>query len=212
MSAPQPVPVRRAVLFDKDGTLIEDVPYNVEPAKMRFAPGAGDALALLSAHGFRLFVISNQSGLALGRFDWEALTPMEARLRAMFAECGATLTAAYWCPHHPQATVARYAKRCACRKPAPGLVLRAAHEHGFELRTSWFVGDILDDIEAGARAGCRTVLIDNGHETEWRDAPLRRPTVRVPDLPHAALAIVTAGAACGLDAAPARLAATAKEQ
>ncbi|PMS15290.1 HAD family hydrolase [Trinickia dabaoshanensis] len=179
-----------AVLFDKDGTLLDDVPYNVDPALMRFAPRAREALALLHAHGFRLFVVSNQSGVALGRFPHEALGPMEARLRAMFESCGVPLQAAYWCPHHPNGTVAPYAYRCACRKPKPGMALRAADEHGIDLSKSWFVGDILDDVEAGTRAGCRTVLIDNGNETLWEPGPARVPTLREPDLWHAALAIV----------------------
>jgi D-glycero-D-manno-heptose 1,7-bisphosphate phosphatase len=182
--------LKRAVFFDKDGTLLDDVPYNVDRSLMRLAPGAPEALALLGAHGFALFVVSNQSGVALGRFPYAALAAMEAHLRDMFAECGVTLHGAYWCPHHPEGVVARYAMPCACRKPAPGLVMRAASKHGLDLPQSWLVGDILDDVEAGARAGCRTVLVDNGHETEWLDAPLRRPTVRVPDLYRAALAII----------------------
>lgn len=179
-----------AVLFDKDGTLLDDVPYNVDPALMRFTPGAGDALALLAAHGFRLFVISNQGGVALGRFPYDALAGMEAHLSRMFEACGVTLAGAYWCPHHPAGVVARYTYRCACRKPAPGLLLRAARDHGLDLSASWFVGDILDDVEAGTRAGCRTVLLDNGHETEWLRGPAREPTLREPDLLRAALAIV----------------------
>lgn len=179
-----------AVLFDKDGTLLEDVPYNVDPALMRFAPGAGEALGVLAAHGFRLFVISNQSGVALGRFPHEAIDVMEAHLRRMFEACGVKLEGAYWCPHHPNGVVARYSCRCACRKPAPGMLLRAAREHAIDLPKSWFIGDILDDIEAGTRAGCRTVLLDNGHETEWLAGPERVPTLREPDLLRAALAIV----------------------
>lgn len=186
-----------AVFFDKDGTLLDDVPYNVDPTLMRFAPGAPEALSLLGAQGFALFVVSNQSGVALGRFPFEALADMESHLRAMFAACGVGLRAALWCPHHPKGVVPRYAVTCHCRKPGPGLITRAAREHPLDMRRSWFVGDILDDVEAGSRAGCRTILIDNGNETEWRDGPLRRPTLRVPDVYRAALAIVesTAGAA-----------------
>lgn len=179
-----------AVLFDKDGTLLDDVPHNVDPALMRFAPGAGEALAILAAHGFRLFVISNQSGVALGRFPYPALADMQAHLARMFEACGATLDGAYWCPHHPDGVLAPYACRCACRKPAPGLLLQAARDHAIDLRESWFVGDILDDIEAGTRAGCRTVLIDNGNETRWEPGPARIPTLREPDLLRAARAII----------------------
>jgi D-glycero-D-manno-heptose 1,7-bisphosphate phosphatase len=182
--------LKRAVFLDKDGTLLDDVPYNVNPALMHFSRGARESLALFGAHSFTLVVVSNQSGVALGRFSYEALTLVELRLHEMFAACGVMLAGAYWCPHHPNGVVAPHAVACSCRKPEPGLVLKAAREHALDLRQSWFVGDILDDIEAGARAGCRTVLIDNGNETQWRDAPLRRPTLRVPDLYRAALAIV----------------------
>ena len=195
MSKPEIMAATPAVFFDKDGTLLEDVPYNVDPSLMRFVPGACDALAMLAAHGLRLFVISNQGGVALGHFGFDALAPMEAHLRAMFVECGVTLEAAYWCPHHPDGVVADYAQRCSCRKPEPGLILQAAREHAVDLAASWFVGDILDDIEAGSRAGCRTLLVDNGHETEWLDGPGRRPTLRVPDLYHAALEIIRAAQA-----------------
>jgi histidinol-phosphate phosphatase family protein len=175
-----------AVFLDKDGTLLDDVPYNVDPSLMRFAPGAREALKLLAAQPVALFVISNQSGVALGKFEYSALDQVEAQLHRMFTACGATLSGVYWCPHHPHGRVARYSSVCNCRKPAPGLLLRAAHEHRLDLARSWFIGDILNDVEAGNRAGCRTVLLDNGHDTEWVDGAQRVPTVRVGDLREAA--------------------------
>jgi len=179
-------PLQPAVFLDKDGTLLDDVPYNVDPARMRLARGAADALALLARHPLRLFVVSNQSGVALGRFPYPALQPVEARLRAMFAACGATLSGVYWCPHHPLGHVHPYARRCECRKPAPGMLLRAAREHGIDLASSWMIGDILDDVEAGNRAGCRTILVDCGNETEWQAAPRRVPYAFVTNLRDAA--------------------------
>jgi histidinol-phosphate phosphatase family protein len=186
--APQP-----AVFIDKDGTLLEDVPYNTDPALMRFAPGAREGLALLAAYPFPLFVISNQSGVALGKFEESALLDVENRLQQMFAECGAKLSAVYWCPHHPQGSVARYAIACDCRKPEPGMLLRAAHEHRLDLARSWFIGDILNDVEAGNRAGCRTVLLDNGHETEWQLGAQRVPNARAADFHEAAQHVVLHG-------------------
>ncbi|HEY1608822.1 MAG TPA: HAD family hydrolase [Paraburkholderia sp.] len=179
-----------AVFLDKDGTLLDDVPYNVDPSLMRFAPGAGEALKLLAASPFALFVISNQSGVALGSFEPSALNPVAVQLHRMFAGCGATLSGVYWCPHHPHGSVARYAVVCGCRKPAPGLLLRAAREHRLDLTRSWFIGDILDDVEAGSRAGCHTVLLDNGHETEWLGGAQRMPTARAADLHEAAQLVV----------------------
>jgi D,D-heptose 1,7-bisphosphate phosphatase len=184
---------RPAVFLDKDGTLLDDVPYNVEPSLMRFAPGAREALRVLGAYPFALFVISNQSGVALGRFEHSALNAVEAQLHRMLAGCGAILSGVYWCPHHPHGSVARYAALCDCRKPAPGLLLRAAREHRLDLGRSWFIGDILDDVEAGNRAGCRTVLLDNGHETEWLGGAQRVPTARAADLHEAAQVVARCG-------------------
>jgi len=187
---PAPMQKRPAVFLDKDGTLLDDVPYNVDPARMRFAPGAADALALFARYPLRLVVVSNQSGVALGRFPYAALDAVEARLREMFAQCGATLAGAYWCPHHPDGSVAPYACACECRKPAPGMLLRAAREHRVDLASSWMVGDILNDVEAGNRAGCRTILADCGNETEWQTAPERVPYAWVTNLRDAAQMIV----------------------
>jgi histidinol-phosphate phosphatase family protein len=176
----------RAVFLDKDGTLLEDVPYNVRPELMRLAPNSAEGLRRLHAANYRLVVISNQSGVARGFFEEAALGPVERRLREMLAEVGVPLAGFYYCPHHPEGSVAAYAVACACRKPAPGLIQRAACDLGLDLPASWFVGDILDDVEAGRRAGCRTVLLDNGHETEWVRSPLRIPEGVAPDLNAAA--------------------------
>lgn len=180
-----------AVFLDKDGTLLGDVPYNVDTSLMRLAPGARQALRLLAAHPVALFVVSNQSGVALGKFGIAALNDVEARLHALFAESGAVLSGVYWCPHHPHGNVAPYAIKCDCRKPAPGMLLRAAREHRLDLARSWFIGDILHDVEAGNRAGCRTVLLDNGNETEWLAGEFRVPTARAADLYEAAQIVVS---------------------
>jgi D-glycero-D-manno-heptose 1,7-bisphosphate phosphatase len=99
----------------------------------------------------------------------------------------------YYCPHHPTGSVARYAVDCSCRKPQPGLLMKAAMEHEIDLRSSWMIGASLHDIEAGNRAGCRTLLIDNGTETEWRLGPRRVPTRIAPDLYAAAVLITSEG-------------------
>ena len=182
-----------AVLLDKDGTLIEDVPYNVDPALIRLTPRADEGLGALHAAGYRLFVISNQSGVARGYFPEAALAAVEGRLRELLTELGVPLAGFYYCPHHPAGVVAGYAVTCDCRKPAPGLVRRAAADLGLDVGRSWFIGDILDDVEAGRRAGCRTVLVDNGNETEWRRSPDREPHFRAPDLAGAARVILADG-------------------
>ncbi len=134
--------------------------------------------------------------MALGRFRESALQPVERRLTEMFAANGAVLSGFYYCPHHPRASVPGYRFTCVCRKPRPGLLELAAVEHGIKLRDSWFIGDILDDVEAGRRAGCKTILLDNGHETRWELSALRRPDYMAPDLAGAAVivSVVTAAA------------------
>ncbi len=189
-------PHERAVFIDKDGTLVENVPYNVDPAKLRLTPHAIEGLALLQQHGFRLIVVTNQPGLAYGMFSRAELAQLQHALFAMCAAEGVTLTDFYACPHAPPPEVVG-AAGCLCRKPAPGLLRQAAITHRIDLERSWMVGDILDDVEAGRRAGCRSVLLDVGHETVWRMSPLRTPHARVADLREAARFIVDADADAG---------------
>lgn len=165
----------RAVFLDKDGTLIDDVPYNVDPERVTLARGAGSALRELKVHGYSLIVVSNQAGVALGRFSLQALSGVERRIQELLRPSGVAIDAFYYCPHLPQATNVRYAVRCLCRKPQPGLLRQAARDRQLELAQSWLIGDILDDVEAGNRAGCHSVLVDNGNETEWRLGMHRQP-------------------------------------
>jgi histidinol-phosphate phosphatase family protein len=166
--------VRSAVFVDKDGTLLDDVPFNVEPARIRLRSGAEYALPRLRSLGLPIVVVSNQSGLARGYFSEAELARADARLRELVAETGAELLGTHYCPHHPRGTVARWAIECGCRKPAAGLLEAAAREHGISLASSWMIGDILDDVEAGRRAGVTTVLLEGG-ETEWRSGRDRVP-------------------------------------
>lgn len=172
-----------AVFIDKDGTLIENVPYNTDPTKIRLMPGVARGLMLLRESGLRLFVISNQPGIALGLFDALQLSHayefiLELIAKEISGQVEDLIQGFYYCPH--------VADACNCRKPAPGMLLRAASEHGLLLAHSWMIGDILDDIEAGRRAGCRTVLIDNGNETEWKQGPMRKPNAVVARFDEAA--------------------------
>ena len=164
--------LRPAVFIDKDGTLIENVPYNVDPDRIALTPGAGPALRALRDAGFALVLVSNQSGVALGRFPAAALRGVEDRLAELLAPHGVSLDAVYYCPHAPAPDGT---PTCVCRKPAPGLFFQAARERRLHLRRSWMIGDILNDVEAGRAAGCRTILLANGGETEWKLSPGRTP-------------------------------------
>lgn len=168
---------RPAVFIDKDGTLVENVPWNVDPARLRFQPGALPALVALAAAGYALVLVTNQSGLAEGRFtlgEFELLRlALETRLRE---QAGVCLAAFEYCPH---AAAPDGAPACICRKPAPGMLLHAAHAQRLDLARSWMVGDTLDDVEAGHRAGCRAILLDTQGETLWRRGPGREPDALV---------------------------------
>lgn len=184
-SAPRP-----AVFLDKDGTLVENVPHNVDPAKLRFMPGVIDGLRLLDGSGYVLVIVTNQPGLALGHFDrhaWVRLT--HALLERIQHEAGVAITDVMACPH---AAASDGRPACLCRKPAPGMLRQAAVKHHLDLAQSWMVGDILDDVEAGRRAGCRSVLVDVGNETLWQMTPLRHPHHRVANLMEAARRITAA--------------------
>lgn len=176
---------RPAIFLDKDGTLVEDVPYNVDPALLRLTPGAAEALRRWRAAGFMLVVVSNQSGLEGGIFERAALSRLHDGLADRLARQGVALDGFFACPHLD-------ASGCDCRKPRPGLLLEAARVLGIDLARSWMVGDILNDVEAGHRAGCRSVLLDVGNETEWLRGPLRVPEQRCGDLPSAARATLAA--------------------
>jgi len=183
---------RSAVFIDKDGTLVENVPYNADPALQRFMPAACESLAALAAAGHALLVVSNQSGLALGYFTRAQFARLQAALQQQLREqAGVELTDFVICPHAPGPSGT---PACLCRKPAPGMLLRAARMHGLDLSKSWMVGDTLDDVEAGHRAGCRSVLFDSGGETLWRQSPLRNPDARCTDWDDVAHVILSSGA------------------
>jgi len=179
--------------------MVENVPYNVNPSLLQLTWQAGQGLQLLQQMGYALYVVTNQSGIAKGLFTETALELLHHRLSEMLAQYGVTLNGFYYCPHSPDGVINRYAISCTCRKPMPGMLRRAAHEHGIDLSQSWMIGDILNDVEAGRRAGCRTVLLDNGNETEWKMSPLRTPDLTAPNLYAAAMLIASAEVAGGLE-------------
>lgn len=177
---------RRAVFLDKDGTIIENVPYNVDPELIRLNPGAEEGLTRLHRAGYLLFVVSNQAGVARGYFPESALQGVETRLRELLGAFGVPLAGFTYCPHHPEGKVEGLSMACECRKPAPGMILRTAAEHGIDLARSWMIGDILDDVQAGRGAGCRTILVASGNETKWILSPECEPHYRAADLADAA--------------------------
>lgn len=182
---------RPAVFLDKDGTVVRDVPFNVRGDLIEFPAESLEGLKDLSSAGYPLIIISNQSGLALGLFTQEELDEYLFALTELLGRNGIPLTAIFYCPHHPNGVVSHYTDACSCRKPQDGLFIEARDLLGIDLSSSWMIGDILHDVEAGHRAGCRSILIDNGNETEWDlSSPLRIPEAKVTSINEAARLIL----------------------
>lgn len=167
--------IKKAVFVDKDGTLIPNIPYNVDPEKITIDCETIEGLRLLKEEGFLLIVVSNQSGVAKGYFEEKDLVRVWSRISALLHKHEVSIDAFYYCPHDVTGVVEQYTIDCDCRKPMPGMILKACAEFNIDCAQSWMIGDILNDVEAGRRAGCSTVLIDNGNETEWRMNEVRNP-------------------------------------
>jgi D-glycero-D-manno-heptose 1,7-bisphosphate phosphatase len=149
----------RAVFLDRDGTLIHDPGYLGDPSGVALLPGVADALRALSNAGFALVVCTNQSGIARGRYAPSDYERVARRLEEALAEEGVRLLATYHCPFHPEGTVVAFARDSEDRKPAPGMWLRAAADHGIDLGRSYSVGDGERDVVAGKRAGTTSLLL-----------------------------------------------------
>ena len=159
----------KAVFLDRDGTINEivyyqdlgivDSPFTAEQFKL--LPQVGEAIRILNQSEFKVILVSNQPGIAKGHFSMETFEEIREKMRTELAKYAAFLDAEYYCLHHPEAKIEEYKKNCECRKPKPGLLLKAAAEFDIDLGESWMVGDGLTDIEAGKRAGCKTILIGN---------------------------------------------------
>jgi D,D-heptose 1,7-bisphosphate phosphatase len=150
---------RRAIFLDRDGTIIEDPGYLSDPEQIKLLPGAELAIKSLRQAGYAIVIITNQSGVARGMLTEEKLATIHKTLKAKLADKQAPVDAIYYCPYHPEGTVAEFARESDQRKPAPGMLLTAAAEMGLDLAGSWMVGDSPRDVSAGQRAGCRTVRI-----------------------------------------------------
>ncbi len=166
----------RVVILDRDGTMVIDRGYLDDPAGLEFLPGAAEGLRSVHAQGYRLVVITNQSGVGRGLFPIERVHAMNARLERMVEEAGARLEHIYFCPHAPDAG-------CDCRKPALRLMTRAAAELGFDPTSAIVIGDKESDVEFGRRAGAVTILIG---KPDSRPVPSTSPDFVVENLRQAA--------------------------
>ncbi|MFT7677098.1 MAG: D-glycero-D-manno-heptose 1,7-bisphosphate phosphatase [Planctomycetota bacterium] len=154
--------LRPAVFLDRDGTINREVDYLSDPDDFELIPGVAAALRELASAGYALVIITNQSGVARGMLSLDTLDAIHARMQSVLATEGVSLDGIEFCPHHPDAGEAPFRQDCDCRKPAPGMLLRAAEQLKLDLATSWMVGDSLRDLVAGEAAGTRSILVRTG--------------------------------------------------
>lgn len=154
--------MRAAAFLDRDGVLNVDHGYVYRPEEFIWVEGAREAVALLREAGLLTVLVTNQSGIARGYYDEAALQRLLQHMQSELAEVGAQLDGAYFCPHLPEAKLAQYRIECDCRKPKPGMLLRAARELEIELGASLMIGDKPSDLEAAAAAGVRGFLFPGG--------------------------------------------------
>ena len=152
-----------AMFLDRDGVIIENAHYLERLSDVCLIPGAAQAIRRLNNAHVPVFVVTNQSGVARGYFPESFIRDTHAHLDEMLALEGAHVDGWYFCPHHPSEGIDGYRLDCACRKPKPGMLFAAARDHDLDLSRSWLIGDNLTDCQAGAAAGCRTVLVRTGH-------------------------------------------------
>jgi D-glycero-D-manno-heptose 1,7-bisphosphate phosphatase len=152
-----------AVFLDRDGTIIEEVGYLDRPERVELYPWTIDAIRALNRAGIRVVVVTNQSGIARGFFTEHALGQVHRRISDALAAGGASIDAYYYCPHHPDGTIAEYAGACDCRKPARGLVDRAVAELGVDPHRSVTVGDRWLDVALAREIGAKGVLVRTGY-------------------------------------------------
>jgi D-glycero-D-manno-heptose 1,7-bisphosphate phosphatase len=155
------MPAKRAAFLDRDGTIIVEKNYLADPQKIEFVDGTFEALRELRAAGFKLVVVTNQSGIARGLYSLADYRSVEKRMEELLREQGIELDGVFFCPHHPD-----YGFRCDCRKPLLGMYRDAERNLGVDLASSVYVGDRMKDVEPGLQLGGRAILVLTGHGKE----------------------------------------------
>lgn len=192
-----------AAFLDRDGVINRDHGYVGRAEDFEFLPGVLAACAILGAWGFRLVVVTNQSGIARGRYTEADFLRLSDWMRGRFAQAGAPLAGVYHCPHHPEGTVAALRRACDCRKPAPGLLLRAIDELGLDPRRSVLFGDKRSDLQAARAAGLARAVLLATDGLHWDPAvPAAEACARHPTLAAAVAAPELARELAGLAGVP----------
>jgi len=183
-------PLQRAVFLDRDGTINVEKNYLWRIEDFAFIPGVPEAIGRLNRAGFLVVVVTNQAGIARGYFRPGDVDRLHEHIQRQLADSGARIDAYYSCPHHPDYGDPPVA--CECRKPATGMLLRAAAELGIDLRRSWMIGDKAADIEAGLRAGCHPILVRTGYGEKTAQSEALQAVTAAESLPDAVTLILAA--------------------
>ncbi len=175
-----------AIFLDRDNTLIHDPGYINHPSQVELLPCAAQALVELKKIGYKLVVVSNQSAVARGIVTEETLAQIHERLKTLLAKENAYLDAIYYCPYHVQGVIEKYRKESDCRKPNPGMLLKAAKDLDIDLNNSWMIGDKPKDIAAGKNAGCKTILLESISHTYPNDPETQKANHKAVNMKEAA--------------------------
>jgi D-glycero-D-manno-heptose 1,7-bisphosphate phosphatase len=165
------------IFFDRDGTLNTEVDFLSRPEELELIPRSARAIREANEFGVKVFIITNQSGIARSLFSEADLAAVHKRLLTLLAREGAHVDGIYFCPHHPDYGTPRYRKLCSCRKPKPGMLRKAVKEHAVRLRDSFVIGDRCVDMEAGKAVGCRTAMVLTGYGSVEHDECLENGKV-----------------------------------
>jgi D-glycero-D-manno-heptose 1,7-bisphosphate phosphatase len=176
----------RAIFLDRDGTLNEDTGFTHELDRLRLLPGVVAGLRALTALGYRLVIVTNQSGIARGRFSEDDMRRFNDALIDRLADEGIEIAGIYFSPYHPTEGIGRYRRDSPCRKPRPGMLLAAGRDLDLDLPASFAIGDKKSDMAAGQAAGCRTILVRTGHGGRGEPELEVEPDAVATDLEHAA--------------------------
>lgn len=153
----------KAVFFDRDGVLNVDVAYLYKIEDLRWIEGAREAVAYLTQLGYKIFIVTNQSGIARGYYTVEQMNELHAYMQREITAAGGKIEKIYYCPHHPEGSVPEYTGVCDCRKPKPGMLLQALAEYDIDKEQSFLVGDGKRDVEAAEAAGVKGYLFTGGN-------------------------------------------------
>jgi D-glycero-D-manno-heptose 1,7-bisphosphate phosphatase len=155
--------MKKAVFLDRDGTINKEVNYLSHPGQIELIPGSAEGIKLLNEKGFTVVVITNQSGVARGIIDEGNLPLIKDRLCCLLEEKGAKIDGYYYCPHYPDGKIEKYAFKCDCRKPEPGMLRKAAEDLDIDLKRSYVVGDKACDIKLGKNIGAVSIMVKTGY-------------------------------------------------